>query len=363
MTNYTFNGLNAQDIANKIIAAEVAYRDTDYESLSFEEKCRYALDYTPIVHPILAPNPSHRKSLLEELRPELLRRAQNEDGFALYVLGSVNADCSAPATDAERRFLERAVKAGYAPAAIALVDRFFGDLKDKKLCKQALHDYLIPALNRLTEEKSQDEEAIYAVKSLLSRYETNTSARLAFYGISRELAAKLVCEGSYVGLAKLCNARVVSDGLLDITPSEEEIAFWVTVDYLVHANLYELGARHLADSLGCKLINERGCERDVEKIKEIYVDLLLGYKYDRNNLIGMVCVPRKEIGDDICEAERVCRLLIKNGKPENYWRLILIALLSGEREKLQSACDEACAFRNGLLVCNVAKAYHMLRQV
>ena len=185
---------------------------------------------------------------------------------------------------------------------------------------------------------------------------------MVFYGMSRELATKFVCDGSWVGLAKLCNARVVSDGLLDVTPSEEEIAFWVTVDYLVHANLYELGARHLADSLGCKLINERGCERNVEKIKEIYLDLLLNRPYDRERLLTVAGVPHGKDYEDLADAERECRHQIKNGKPENYWRLILIALLSGEREKLQSACDEACAFRDGLLVCNVAKAYHMLRQ-
>lgn len=362
MINYIFNGMKAHDVANKIVAAEVAYRDTDYESLSFEEKCRYALDCTPIVHPILAPNPSHRKALLDALRPELLARADREDGFALYVLGSVNADLSSPATDTERSFLERAVKAGYAPAAVALVDRFFGDLKNKKLCRQALHDYLIPTINSLTEEKSQDVATVYALKSLLSRYETNASARMVFYGMSRELATKLVCDGSWVGLAKLCNARSVSDGLLDVTPSEEELSFWVSVDYLVHADLYELGARHLGDSLGCKLINERGCERDVKKIKEIYLDLLLCRPYDRERLLTVAGVPHGEGFENLAEAERECRRQIKDGKPENYRRLILIALLSGDRVALEAACDEVCAFRDGLAVCNIAKAYHMLRQ-
>lgn len=362
MTNYNYKNFNANEIANRIIAREQAYLNTNYDALSFEDKCRYALDYTPIAHPIIAPNASHRKSLLEALRPELLARADREDGFALYVLGSVNADLSSPATDTERRFLERAVKAGYAPAAVALVDRFFGDFKDKKLCRQALHDYLIPTLNRLTEEKSQDVATVYEVESLLSRYETNASARMVFYGMSRELATKLVCDGSWVGLAKLCNARVVSDGLLDVTPSEEEIAFWMTVDYLVHANLYELGARHLADSLGCKLINERGCERDVEKIKEIYLDLLLHHPYDREHLLTIAGVPHGEEFEDLAEAERECRRQINDGKSESYRRLILIALLSGDRVALEAACDEACASRDGLLVCNVAKAYHMLRQ-
>lgn len=362
MMNCNFNGMNAHDIANKIVSTEKAYLNTDYEALSFEDKCRYALDYTPIVHPILAPNPKHRAALLEALRPELLSRTEREDGFSLYVLGSANADLSAPATDAERRLLERAVKAGHAPAATALVDRFFKSLDDKKLRKQALHEYLIPTLNRLTEEGEQDAATIYAVKTLLSHYETNASARLVFYGTSRELAAKLVCEGSYVGLAKLCNTRAVSDGLLEVAPLEEEIAFWVTVDFLVHSQLYDLGARHLADALGMKLINERGCERDAEKIKEIYLDLLLSRTYDRKRLLEIVGVPHGEDFEDLTDAERECRRQIKDGKTENYRRLILIALLSGDREKLEEACDEACAFANGLLVANVAKAYHMLRQ-
>jgi hypothetical protein len=39
----------------------------------------------------------------------------------------------------------------------------------------------------------------------------------------------------------------------------------------------------------------------------------------------------------------------------------LITLLSGDRKKLEDACDEACKVHGGLLSVNVSKAYHMLR--
>ena len=102
MENRNFKQMNAEEVASGIIAAEVAYLHTDYESLSFEERCGYALEYSPILHPILAPAADRRAAMLEELRPELLLRAEKEDGFALYVLGSFGADLSVPASDDER---------------------------------------------------------------------------------------------------------------------------------------------------------------------------------------------------------------------------------------------------------------------
>jgi len=48
MTNYNYNGMNAQDIANNIIAKEEAYLTIDYDALSLEEKCDYAIHHTGI---------------------------------------------------------------------------------------------------------------------------------------------------------------------------------------------------------------------------------------------------------------------------------------------------------------------------
>lgn len=359
MTNYNYNNLNAHEIANRIITREEEYLNTNYEELSFEEKCRYALEYTPIFHIGLAPNPAHRAALLNALRPELLRRSEQEDGFALYVLGSFNADCSALATDAEHRFLERSFKAGYLPAVPDLVTRFYRHC-DEEARLQVSNEYLFPALIRLSSEKEWDLLLAHAIEELLALNEDIEEAQVAFYQRSLEDAEQAVSQGSYVGLAKLCTAKAKIGSQLAPARPEEAIAFWQTVDFLVHSYFYDHGARHLATTLGAKLINERGCERDVEKIKQIYTDLYLRFSYDRKTLLQIVGAPHGEDFEDLDDAERLCRLQIRHGNAEGHWRLILVALLRGDRQQLEAACREVCAAEDGKQVSCMLKAYNML---
>ena len=114
---YHNNEKSAYEVAQNRIQREEAFINTDYEKLSFEEKCRYALDYS------VSPDSKRRETLLKALRPELLRRAQKEDPFALYVLGSEKY--GVPASDVERRFLERSMRSGYVPAAVDLLNRVY----------------------------------------------------------------------------------------------------------------------------------------------------------------------------------------------------------------------------------------------
>ena len=340
MTNYNYNGMNAQDIANKIIKKEEAYENACYELMPFEVKCQYALELTPIIHPSVSPDRTRRQQLLTELRPELLRRAEREDEYALYVLGSVGADLSAPATDEERRFLERSMNAGYGPAALALLDRFYHG------------------------KKRSDPEAERILSWLAKRVGNDTPMlhRYQYYTLvgnkekQEELATELAVRGDYIATTRLANSL---GEVLDF--DSDKRVFWETVEFLVLEHFYNNGATHLGDTLGMKLINERGCKRDTEKIKKIYVDLMFSYPYDRRQLLTIAGVPHNETGEDLFEAERICRLQIKDGRESNYWRLILIALLSGDREKVEAACDEASKAHDGLLSVNISKAYHMLR--
>ena len=352
-----YKNFDAQEIANRIIAREEAYLNTDYEALSFEEKCNYALDYTSIVHPGLAPDPARRKALLKALRPELLRRANKEDGFALYVLGSVNADCSAPATFEEYRFLERSVKAGYTPAVVELVSRF---LRDKSERKNALHTYLIPALNKITAEKSQDMGLRRSIRSLVSEFETNGDSRVVFYAMARDSARKMVSEGSYAGLAMLCHVSCKKGAILEPCVPEAELAFWQTVDFLVHDYFYARGSHHHATTLGAKLVNERGCDLDVEKIAQVHTELFLRFSYNRKVLLQLVGSSEAEETEDLDDLERICRTQIQSGDAEGYWRLIIVALLRGDRQKLESAILEVCLVEEGKHVHSVLKAYNML---
>lgn len=343
MMIHNYNGMNAQDIANKVIAKEEAYNTADVTQMSFEDKCHYALALTPIIHPAVSADRSRRRELLEELRPELLRRAEQEDPFALYVLGNENADLSARPTDAQRRFLERAMNAGYVPAALSLFDLFYSLGKSRS---SAEAERVISWLSERINENTPD-RTLYDYYSLM-----NDKAK------ERELALQLALDGDYGSVVRISNSLRDS---LDSTGDER--VFWETVHFLILEHFYNNGVTRLGDGLGMKLLNERGCKRDLERIKAIYVDLMMRYAYDRHQLATMLGVPCDGTSKDLYEAERVCRTLIQNGMESNYWRLILLALLSGDRKKVETACDEACRANDGLLAVNVPKAFHMLRQV
>ena len=341
MTNYNYNGMNAHDIANKVIAKEEAYNNADITLMPFEDKCYYALAQTPIIHPAVSPDRNRRRVLLEELRPELLRRAEQEDPFALYVLGNISADLSTRPTDVERRFLERSMNAGYIPAALSLFNLFYYFGKNRS-CSEA--ERIISWLTERIDENTYARER-YSYYSLINDKENE-----------RELALYFALDGDYGSVVRLANAL---GDILDF--NSDERVFWETVHFLILEYFYNKGATHLGDSLGMKLINERGCTRDLEKIKTIYVDLMMNDKYDRRQLLTIAGVPHNETGEDLFEAERICRLQIKDGHETNYWRLILIALLSGDCEKVEAACDDASKPHGGLLSVNISKAYHMLR--
>ena len=136
--------------------------------------------------------------------------------------------------------------------------------------------------------------------------------------------------------------------------------FHETVEYLVLDHFYNKGYHHLGDKLGMMLVQERGCVQDTEKISKIYTDLMMRYRYDRRQLLALTGVPHTETSEDLYEAERVCRLLIKSGRDSNCWRLILITPLSDNRKKLEAVCNEVCKLKNGACTVHVSKAYHML---
>ena len=273
MKNNDYKNLNAQEVAHRIIAREEEYLTTDFDSLSFEDKCRYAMDHSPVMHVGIAPKDARRAELLDSLRPELLRRAEQEDGFALYVLGSIHADGSAPATEEERRFLERAIRAGYLPATLDLVSRFYSR-KDKDARLQALEEHLVPLLNRLSAEREQGDSLLDCTRSLLADYENATDVKAVFYLKSREHAAKRALDGSHSAVSGLTHLPLLWKHPLLDTVSEDELAFWTTVDFLVHWHFYTHGAHHLANVIDTKLKNGRGCDPDDEALLRIHEEIL-----------------------------------------------------------------------------------------
>lgn len=108
MTNYNYNKMNAQEIAERIINCEEAYLKTDLSSLSFEEKCRFALHHTVAFHPLC--RLLDISELCASIYPELLKRAEENDGFALYCLAALFTP-DVPRKQTRLEYLERAVKA------------------------------------------------------------------------------------------------------------------------------------------------------------------------------------------------------------------------------------------------------------
>ena len=264
-----YNNLNAQEIANRIIASEEEYLNIDYEALSFEDKCHYVLGYSAILHPGLDDTSARRKEMVEGLRPELLRRAEKEDGLALYVLGFFKFDCAPSDAGEGKTYLERSFKAGYIPAVITLVSKFYRKKEDRL---KAVDEYLFPALNRLTEEKKTDTSTYFSVVSLLSDLMPDATAGFVFYSMRREYAAKKVCEGSYRDLMYLCLHHFKRPCALKVDVSEDELTFWQTVEYLVHLAFYNKGCTRMSGCLVTNQLKERGCVRDEELLRRLQED-------------------------------------------------------------------------------------------
>jgi hypothetical protein len=241
----------------------------------------------------------------------------------------------------ERRFLERSMNVGYIPAALSLFDLFYCFGKNRS-CPEA--ERIISWLAERIDGNTCDGER-YSYYSLINDKEKE-----------KELALHFALEGDFGSVVRLANTLGDNLGF-----NSDERAFWETVHFLILEYFYNKGATHLGDSLGMKLINARGCNRDLEKMKTIYVDLMMNYKYDRRQLLTIVGVPHNETGENLFEAENSYCLQLKDGGESNYWRLILISLLSGDRKKLEAACDEVCKSHDGMLSVNISKAYHMLR--
>ena len=353
MTNYiySFNGMNAHDIASKIIANEEAYLKTDFNKLSFEEKCRLALHHNSANHPLFRQLDISR--LTESIYPELICKAEEEDDFALYCLAALFTP-DKPREFTRNEYLERAISAGSTEA------RLHAACRNAEEHLEELHS-LNTTLKLLSAAFCGDwnDRLLYLCNSTLASCETDSDKKEAAKRIADELAVKGVLEGNYYYLIHLCvknklDVKELAEGKL----FDDETLFWKTVSFLVESEFYERGALHLADHLGIRLIRGIGCEQDTERAKQIYVDAMFSKAYDRTLLMSAAKIEDA----DLDMAEEICRKQIDDGKVSDFWRLILIALLSGDRAKVESACDEAIAMGLDAALANIPKAYHMLCQ-
>lgn len=327
MPSFEYSGMTARQVADRMIAREEEYLSRDYDSLSFEEKCTYAVEYTSTVHFTIDPDPKKRADMLDGLRPELLCRAEKDDPFALYILGCRYVDLSDIATVVEHDYLLRSTKLGYVPAAFKLLE-FFHSVDKRNDEAMELIDWLG---EKITDESPAKQRFLYYL--LTENRE-----------MCKDVAVKLASEGDTEAIDAL-RFCLADDGCID---------FYDTALFLTCEHFYRKGAKHLAEWIGRRLIRSMGCEFDFERIKGIYIDLMLNSDYDRAKLSAFAGA---ETGD-LDAAESVCRRLISDGETCGYWRLILVALLSGDRARLESVFDE---MNDKELALNIDKAYIAVR--
>ncbi|MBE6577814.1 MAG: hypothetical protein E7653_06725 [Ruminococcaceae bacterium] len=355
MTNYSYNGLNAHDIANKIIEREEAYLLTDIDSLTFEEKCRFALHHNKSFHPFS--QQLDVTKLTASIYPELVRRA-DQDGFSLYCMAALFSP-DVPRKDTRLTYLERAIEANSLEARVHQASR------DPSKSIEQLHTLCaeIELLVALELDVEWHEHLLYLCYNMLATYEGDEQIKQKAKKRADDLALKLVLDGSYYHLCHLCVKNRIDSKMLEQGKLfDDETLFWKTVSFIVESYFYERGAIHLGDIIGLRLIRGIGCDIDVTRAKQIYLYLMFHYPYDRAKLLTIAGVPHDKTSEDLYEAERICRMQIKDNKVANYWRLILIALLYGDCAKVDNVYDEIIATGTDAALSNIPKAYHMLRQ-
>ena len=287
---------NAQSIADKIIFVEEAYAKKEYERLSFEDKCRFALNSSSLLPEWESFDDVRYDDILGIIYPELQTRAKSNDSLAIYVLNQINRDVRS--TD---------------------------------------------------DEPERDEICEYYHSICNEEIRGNASVCCA------------VC-GDYRAVVHLANCF---EGNLDNYSDyfkDSKRKFWAHVQYLVMLHFYRQGYAHLGDSIGRMIAYEEGCSRDLSLLKQIYTDLMFDFSYDPIRLFEMSGVTQKEFGEELSVAEMECRLQLENGRESNFWRLILITLLSGDREKFKIICDELSEKDEDLFARNICKAYRILLQ-
>ena len=233
--NYIYNGMNAQEIANKIILNEEAYLKTDFEDLTFEEKCRLVLRNNGTYHPLF--RQMDLSDIALEISPELAQRSENGDASALYYMSAIFG-YDLPRTATRLSYLERAVEACCMDARVQYASRFT-DEKDHSNARKLVEETL--ALYSLGDIREEDEENLYRCYDMLSVCGQTPEDRAYYTRLSDEYALKFVLEGSYYGLTHLC---VKNSGTI------EEHRFWKHVARIVRTYFYERGATYLGALIG-----------------------------------------------------------------------------------------------------------------
>ena len=223
MKNYNYNGMNAQEIANKIIATEEKYITIDFDVLSFEEKCDYVVHRNGIYHPLYKKGRS-ADELTVLLLPELRCRASYGDEKAAYFLAVLDPDI-AHRSDEQRSMIERAMECGSVDAQAYFASWF---CRDEEMKANILEELLYRHFGG--EIAEGDEKVLYDSYCMLQHCAQSEKVRLHYKALADDLALKFVLRGEYHSLIHLCTKnRLPRDPKRKNFIFDDETIFWKTV--------------------------------------------------------------------------------------------------------------------------------------
>lgn len=350
MTNYTYQNMNAHDLANEIIESERRFLETDFESLDLVDQCAYIENLNPFHHPLAAKKRS-AEELIAKVLPALVELQSVQDGGhgdVLYYTTLFSPDFTYRET-----LMKSAVEEQSLNAAIFCTCHYRkSDLtRERKL----IEDYVkfsksIPESFRTV----NGDVVLYECYSALADLAKSEKEREYYSSKLDSLALSLVKRGVYAPLSHLCvkNPRTKDQNGKPIF--DEETLFFKTVAFLVDDALFNQYGVTVGDLLGIKLLRGIGCDRDVERAKAVYLHLYRTKSFDPVLLRQQLHI---DCDTPIDQARQARRLAADHGDVTAYCELILLAILAKDDEALEAICDEAIAHRGGELMRIFPTAY------
>ena len=351
MKNYNFNGMNAQDIANKIIANEEVYITIDFDALPFEEKCNYVAHHNGIYHPLYKKG-SSADELAVLLLPELRQRANDGDEKALYFLAVLDPDI-VHRSDEQRSMIERAMECGSVDAQAYFTSWF---CRDEEMKANILEELLYRHFGG--EVAEEDEKVLYDCYCMLQHCAQAEGERSRYKALADELALKFVLRGEYHSLVHHCTKnRLPRDSKAKNFIFDDETIFWKTVNFIVESYFYDKWHINASDNLGIGLIRGIGCDPDFERAKCFYLDAYFRKPFDTTKMLEVLGLSDTV---SLIEAEQSFKREVENGDLDGYWKLILLAILQNDTDKVDQICGEAIVSHSDRLMEIMPKAYTKL---
>ena len=340
MKNYYYNGMNAGEIANKIIQKEEAYPTVDYNSLSFEEKFEYVARnnffFHPLHHLVNVPN-----EVVDQFIEEARQRAEKGDtramGCLVYLHPGVKCD-----SEEHRTMIQKAIEAGSLEAR-----SYYASLICKENPAEARRILLetLELFSRKEKLSEWDEMELMDCHRMLERM-AQTSEEQEFHKTQTDmLALKFVLDGKYVYIGHLCSKNFQADGHKS-NPNEfsDESKFWKTVNFLVEVHFFDKWGAGIKACMALWLLRGIGCDPDVERGMRLYLEMFAEdtnkSTFKKEKLMEALQLPSLE-PDALVTAETRCREEASNGDPKGYGKLILIEIIRDDWMAVERICEEA----------------------